>query len=118
MATDSPERRRLREARAALKAEGWGNVAIYQSPRSVVINYSRPVAERDAATRYVQGQEAFADEWGEDGPAWRGWGLHAAFLAGVDWQREQGTDATRTEGDPISPRENPADGDQLALSDR
>jgi hypothetical protein len=69
MATDSLERQRLREARAALKAEGWGNTAIYLTDHRVVITYSRPVAERDAATAHVQAQEAFADEWGEDGPS-------------------------------------------------
>ena len=78
---------RLKAARQTAEAEGLGHATALLISPAVMVTYSRPVEERDAATEYVRGQEAFADEWTEEGPVWLGWQVHAAFLAGVDFSR-------------------------------
>jgi nitrous oxide reductase accessory protein NosL len=80
---------RLKAARQVAKADGWGNEAVYCTAHDVMVTYSRPEEERQAATEYTQGQEAFADDWTEEGPSFHAWAIHAAYLAGIDFARRQ-----------------------------
>lgn len=81
--------KRLEECRTRAVADGWGGPeSIRQISHPVVLTLYRPAAEQSAATRHVQSVEHTADEWDDKwGPLWLGHALHAAFLAGVDWER-------------------------------
>jgi hypothetical protein len=45
--------------------------------------------EREAATKMTRLLMQMADAEDEDGPLIHGWGPHAAFLAGVVWERKR-----------------------------
>jgi len=87
----SEYRQRLAAARArAHEVTGIGPTLIRHTSHAVVFTLTRRDEERQAALEYVLGQERFADEIDpEFGPLYLGWALFQAFLAGVDWARQE-----------------------------